>query len=220
MLQRLKQLFTSPQEATAKSVVDWANQNELTPDIWQLEQFEWQLIFVPYPFEMDFESKEKMIESVRQGQPVHPSCYTHHPYHMFVKDLGRHSYPIPLPKEFEPSNFLRWPVEAARMKGQLWAIRPQLFISLDKAKQNGVQFRRSRVKITLPWREVKYDKSSPLPHITDDYIVTKSAWMYEGVPDYWRDQIGGIFTSCQVEHRSFVNPKQWIDKFYSFEKPK
>jgi hypothetical protein len=221
MLQRLKRFLTSTSEAaTATSVADWASQNQYTPDIWQLEQFEWQHIFVPYPFQMDFSSEKEMLEAVRLGRPTHPTCYTRHPFHMFVKDLGKNSYPIPIPKEFEPSNFLRWPAIPARIRGQMWSIPPKLFISLDKAKQNGVQFRRQRVHITLPWREVKYDDKSPLPYITDDYVVTKSAWMYIGLPDYWHDQIGGIFTSCQVEHKEFVTPKKWIDRFYEFEKPK
>lgn len=222
MLQRLKQIFTPTQEAATNPVAvhDWAHQNQHTPDIWQLEQFEWQHIFVPYPFQMDFGSEKEMLETVRLGRPTHPTCYTHNEFNFFIKDLGSASYPIPMPKEYEPSAFLRWPVIPARIKGTMWSIPPSLFISLDKSKQNGVQFGRQRIKITLPWREVKYDNKSPLPFITEDYLVTKTAWMYIGRPDYWNDQIGGIFQSCQVEHKEFLTPKKWIDRFYEFEKPK
>jgi len=201
-------------------IAEWANQNQMSPDVWQLEQYMWQLIFVPYDFQRDFDNKEELETNSYMGAPVHPVCYSLNEFNFFVKDLGVKSFPIPMPEQYVPSNFLQWPVVPARVKGSLWAIRPQVLFSLDKTKLNTVQFRRQRVRITLPYREVRFDEDHPLPQISPDYLVTCTAWMYIGIPEYWDDQIGGIFKSCQVERKEFISPKKWITGFYEFENPK
>lgn len=222
MFTALKKIFLPEKQEIVRPdiITAWANQTKLSPDCWQLEQFEWQLIFVPYDFSRDFNSKAEMLDNVYMGEACHPTCYTLDLFNFFVKDLGIKSFPIPLSKNYVPSNYLRWPVEPARIKGSLYGIRPSLLISLDKEKLNTVQFQRQRVRITLPYREVRFSEKNPLPEISDDYLVTCTAWMYVGIEKYWDDQIGGIFKSCQVQRKEFISPKKWIDSFYEFEIPK
>lgn len=187
-----------------------------TPDLWKLEQFAFQNIFVSDDLMTGKKHHSIIKDAAYSGEPIHPVCYTFDKFTFFKKDLGEHSFPVSLPWDYRPTSHLRWPVVPARVKGELYTIRPKSFIELDKLRLNGVQFHRQRVRVVLPYREVRFDKKHILPNITDDYILTTTAWMYVGAPKYWDDQIGGIFQSCQVDTNTFDQPKKWIDEFYKF----
>lgn len=193
----------------------WHRQCEMTPDIWKLEQYHRQLIFVADDMQTGGKNNKLVAEASFTAEPAHPTVYTHHKYTFWKKDLGVHSYTIILPEGYRPTGFVRYPVEPARIRGELWAIRPSQFILLDKHKQNGVQFKRDRVRIKLPSRFVCYDDKRPLPNITDQPFHTVTAWLYTGVPDYWDAQIGGIFASSQMETQDHT--AKAIQKFYSFD---
>jgi hypothetical protein len=210
MLNVVKNLFRRPSLEKVPDTI-------FTDDFWKLEQYMFQLIFVADELKRGGKYHSFIAEHSRSPEPVHPSCYTSGEYHFFKKDLGEgHSFPFALPSNYKPSAFLRYPPEPARIKGELWAIRPKAFISLDIHRQNGVMFRRERVRITYPTTPIAYSTQNPLPHILPDQIATVMAWMYIGIPTYWDDQIGGIFQN-QLELREHEAKKIWIDKFYKFD---
>jgi len=189
-----------------------------TPDIWKLEQYMRQLIFVPDDMKSGGRLNRLLTETSWTPTPLHPTCYTHDDYTFWKKDLGDASYPVVLPKDYRPSGYIRKDVIPAAIKGELWAIRPSGFLALDKQRQNGVQFRRERVMIKYPWRELGWSKTQPVPKISHlEYFTTVTAWMYIGVPEYWDNQIGGIFQTSQMDVFEHDVPKDWVNKFYKFD---
>ena len=98
---------------------------------------------------------------------------------------------------------------AARLKGCLFKIRPKHFLELDEYRTNGVAFARRRVNVLIPYstltdvteqakiydykkdddgRLVKtFKELAEMPGIKlEKCIHHLQAWMYEGLPDYWR----------------------------------
>lgn len=185
----------------------------LTPDIWKLEQFERQFLFVVG----DQIERNLAQEASFVPIPKYPVCYSHESVTLWKKDLGVRSYPIVLPKSYRPTGFTRYPIEPAPVVGELWSILPNQFILLDKHKQNGIQFRRERVDVQFPYHEVGWSKERPLHKISRQYFVTKPAWMYIGIPEYWDTQIGGIFASAQIEITEHPVPRTRNNKYYRFE---
>lgn len=217
MLSAVRKVFDRFQPVPA-ATNDFLRQTELTPDIWQLEQFQYLRIFVPCDMMTGKINNNLVKDASKDGKPLHPTCYTHNDYTFWKKDLGEHSYGVPLPASYRPTGFVRWPVEGARIRGELWGIRPNQFIVLDRLRQHGRMFVRRRVPITLPYRTVSYDDTRRLPNISDHkYFQTVDAWMYFGIPEYWDPQIGGIFAKAQLELHEHDQRRLWMNKFYKWE---
>ena len=212
MLQAMKNMFV-PQTRVDEKMREWHRQAMHTPDIALLEQFNRQLIFVTDNTHDDLLSKASW-----SGKATNPTCYTLDEYTLWKKDLGKASYSIVLPSNYVPTGFVKWPVEPARIRGALWSIRPNAFISLDKTRGNGVRFIRRRVNIAYNYRTLAYDPKKPLPHLSDhNYFTMLQAWMYVGVPEYWDAMIGGIFASSQLDTHEHYPPRTWMQKFYQFD---
>lgn len=215
MLQAVKDLFKSGPDPEAEK---WHRQNILTPDMWRLEQSMFQLIFIPDDMMFGKLNNHMIAEHARDGEtPLHPSCFTFERYTFWKKDLGDQSFPIALEKGFEPSGYLRVRPIPAKIKGQLYAILSSKIKTLDIHRQNGVQFQRVRTKVSLPYRHVSYSVKSPLPNISPDYLHTIEAWMYVGIPTYWDDLIGDMFTVRECNKFALDTPKFWAEEYYKFE---
>lgn len=217
MLTALKKLFTA-EKVNDPQLHEWHIQNTLSPDVWFLEQFQYQLFFFPDEM-MQGRRQHNIIKDVALGgEPLHPGCFTASKYTFWKKDLGVESFPIALPETYQPSNWLRKPPVAARIQGELYAIRPHIiWKKLDILRHNRVQFQRRRVDISIPYKEVRYNDVRPLPIVSDVYVRSVRAWMYEGIPDYWDDQIGDMFIVKEMNQYEFDQPQKWIDKYYKFE---
>lgn len=191
----------------------WHRQFSYTPDLWLLEQYARQRVFIADDLKTG-KINHKLIED---HKPVHPDCYTLQKYTMWNKDLGGHSYPLP----FEEGHTIDVPSlyrpESARIKGEMYVLPSSLFWNvLDKHKQNGVQFDRKRVLITVPWRTVSFDKANPLPKISKDQMISVDAWMYVARPDYWDNYLGAHLGSKAVDTYAPNSPKVWLDEYYKF----
>ena len=189
----------------------WHRQYRRTPDLWYLSQHARQLVFISDDFKMGL-PKHDLIEG---QEPIHPSCYTLHNFTVYKKDLGTHSFPLPFEEGIDFQIHGWYKPELARIKGELYAL-PSHYIwkVLDIEKENGLQFVRKRVSITVPWREVRYD--GLLPFISKDYIRTIRAWMYVARPEYWDDYIGVALGTRAVPIYEHDSPKDWITKYYQF----
>lgn len=184
---------------------------DITPDMWRLGQYKWQHLFVMG----DENERDLAAEGSFSCMPEHPTCYTEGKFTLWKKDLGEKSYPVPLPESYRPTGYVRWPVEAARIRGELWKIHPEQFILLDSHKQNGIQFRRQRIQIILPAAPVGWRaKSYP---IVGQFTVhaTVPTWVYIGIKDYWDAQIGGIFAGSQLELQE--QDRKYAPQFYQFQ---
>lgn len=216
MFQAVTKLF-SKEAVVLPEAAEWLKQCQFTPDIWQLEQFQWKLFFVPDDLKTGMKNHGLIEDAIYGSAPLHPTCFTSQKFTFWKKDLGKESFPIPMTYDYEPSNWLRVRPVPARIKGELYAIRGNRFILLDNHRQNGLQFRRVLTDILLPYREVSYSKAQPNPSISDDRIYTIPAQMYIGIPEYWDDMIGDLFTIREVPQFEFETPKKWIDCYYKFE---
>lgn len=200
--------------------VAWHNQYSRTPDLWYLNQHARQLVFIADDFKVG-----KPRHSLIEGQlPIHPSCYTLHNLTVYKKDLGNHSFPLPFEEGVDFDIHGWYKPELARMQGELYAL-PSSFLwkVLDIEKDNGVQFERKRVSITLPWREVTFNDDpaakvwvEKIPNISKDYIRTVRAWMYIARPEYWDDYIGVSLGTRPVSVYEHNSPKEWIKSYYKF----
>lgn len=217
MLNTIRKLFVEVQEDVDTEIKLWHRKNALTPDMWFLEQFEYQLIFIPDDMKTGKSNHSLITDAAYDGAPIHPGCYTLDHYTFWKKDLGEHSFAIPLDGTFIPQGWLRIAPCPARIQGELYAVRPKQFLKLDEHRHNGVQFQRRRVNISLPYRQVRYNHKKPNPFISEDCLHTVRAWMYVGCEDYWSDQIGDMFSIRECNHYEHDTPKVWIDKFYKFE---
>lgn len=208
MFETLKKVLHRPGPEPPMEVMEWRKPH--TPDWHRLEQFQTQRIFIP-----DEVKTGGIHHSFLEGAKViNPSCYTHDDMTFWKKDLGGNSFPIPLPGDFRPEGFVRWPVEPAPIQGELWLVSPNHIYSLDIHKGNTVRFSRERVQIKYPYRGVR--NIGPNPKITKHCFELIEAWMYLGNAEYWRNQIGGIFTS-QMDLYEHDVPRDWMRKFYKFD---
>lgn len=214
MFQAVRDFFQKTE--TDPAAAKWLKQCVMTPDIWKLEQSQYQLVFIPDDMMKGRINHHLIEDAARNGEPVHPACFTLERFTMYKKDLGDLSFPIPMKKEYEPTNWLRVRPRPAKIKGQLYAILSPRIIKLDILKQNGVQFTRERQKISLPFRHVLYDEKKPLPDISRTYLRTVEAWMYIGIPKYWDDLVGDMFTVRECEKFELDQPQFWIEDYYKF----
>jgi hypothetical protein len=230
MYQAVKNFFQKTE--TDPVAAKWSKQCELTPDIWKLEQSQYQLIFIPDSMMQGRADNHLIADAGKDGDvPVHPACFTFDRYTFWQKEehfINAEGKPevkysaIPMKKEYEPTNWLRVRPTPAKIKGQLYAILSPRIIRLDIHKQNGVLFRRERQEISLPYRQVKYNDKpdaklySKLPVISPYYLRTVSAWMYIGIPEYWDNLISDMFAVRECNKFELDQPQFWVDEYYKF----
>jgi hypothetical protein len=149
---------------------------DTTSDIRQLEEHQYQLMFVYNQMQRGHRMYQPMLEkhSIYLG-----SAFTAaHNFTLWKKKLGQGTYPIPL----------RVPmtiVQQGRIKGELMAVRPYRYLDLDNYMSNGVEFRRKKVDLLFPYR---YQHGSVGVN-DEEFLLKVSAWTYIGRYNYWKDFI-------------------------------
>lgn len=165
---------------------------QYTPDIWRLEQNEWQLLFVYDTFMERHENHAIIQEHIYQNKPLYSGFTADDHWGLWKKKLGKDSFPIPLINKYRnPNAFLRHNA-VGRIKGELVAVRPYMFIDLDKHYKNKYEFNRYRSTIWVPYRKKVLTNLGVM--VTPETTQTVRAWMYVGVPSFWDQQLdGGLF---------------------------
>jgi hypothetical protein len=197
----------------------WHQQYRRTPDLYYLCQHARQLVFIADDLKVG-KINHKLIED---HSPIHPHCYTLQPFTVYNKDLGIHSIPLPFEEGVDFGTTGWYKPELHRIQGELYALpSPLIWKVLDIQKENGLQFTRKRVLLTLPWREVTFDSgpdipmASKIPSISKDYLRTQPAWMYVARPEYWDNYIGVALGTRAVPTYQHNTPKEWIGTYYKF----
>jgi hypothetical protein len=150
---------------------------------------------------------------------------------LWVHDLRSHKTAIPLSvtdadrKDWEdnnPTGSRRAP--PAKVKGELYLVRPELLFLLDKDKQNGVEFERKRVLVRIPYRKVVWvkdpslhpDNPEKLESVHTSSFETKLVhpWMYVGVDDYWAPRLDSGYHFTPAE--TFVSARNTYAKRFSY----
>ena len=176
-----------------------------TPDLWKLEQHEWQLLFVTDNL-MQRHAKHELIQPfLYEGRPLSSGFTAECFWGFWKKKLGKESFPVPL---VNPNMRNTWYNKIGRIKGELVAIRPYMFIDLDKYYQNRLEFNRFRTNIIVPFR--KRITRNNITIVSDEFTQTIRAWMYVGIPEFWDDQLdGGAMFSPVATFEPLPKPDKW-----------
>ena len=157
-----------------------------------------------------------IVETSLTGRHPLYAGYTQDKFHLWNKNLGKMSYPVALKEQV--SGFYNGEKQPpAKIWGELYAIRPSQFILLDSLRDNGVQFIREEVIITVPMDQIVWSKRQPIPKNGNDQLWRFPAQMYIGAQQYWDDQLAGIFPSDPFIPQ--FSSRKWLGNFYRY-KPK
>lgn len=201
------------------------SEHPLTPDVWVLGQFEYQLVFM-YGTSQRGHAQHDLVSSLGAFAAT---TYTDDRFTLWKKRLGTESYPIAL----QSSGWKRpdWNTPAkARVQGELYAVPRSTIYELDKHYRNTLWFERVRVPLVLPYKELyeivggtpiqqkiheALGRPALMREVTSEIgIKLVRAWMYIGKPDYWDDQLGHHFTPVKQYH-SRVG---WLGDYVAFTK--
>lgn len=182
-----------------------------TPDACILDEYQFQLMFIYNGMMRNMPHHEH----IGDGSDFLSYAFTKNDYRMFKKDLGQESFPVMLEagdddylrehyakKDQEERPILRGP---AMVRGELYKVRPQQFRPIDTYMDNGVLFKRRRIRLLVPSKTV----ISVRERVVSENIVTKDfkprsiyyeteemdevrAWCYIGT-EHWNDQVADDF---------------------------
>lgn len=119
--------------------------------------------------------------------------------------------------------------DIAKIKGQILLIRPEALLKLDEYKENGVQYRREKARILIPYRALNYlhdvhklpdDCAQVLSsklYLTVEKMHVIRAWMYVGIPEYW-DKLISAFDYRSVQTFEAKN-RTWCRTYYQYRRP-
>lgn len=186
--------------------LDISQPNGHTWDAARLEQSQRQPVFMYGTMKRRFRSYD-FIKDFSQFRGV---AFTANPnWSMWKKSLGDGTFPIAMRVPYSM-------VPQARVKGELFLIDSQRIFDLDEILLNGVEFRRKKVNILVPYcrnrRIVNADHNYEDQRL--DAIYRLQAYMYVGRHDYWKDHLdaGYHFKLCTCySPRGLILPGSYYD---------
>lgn len=178
-----------------------------TPDLWKLEQYFFQNVFI-YNELMKGCSR---FSEVMDGNAVKLSVAVtkEDNYVMWMKDLGYLSQAFVLPigpeHKMGMGSTLGIP---GKIMGHLYSMRPSQIKRLDDEMQNGIMFKRKRIKIEIPFRYKQGRTTGELQS------VVIPAWSYIGNIPYWLEQMDPLNKRCRPVTKYF--PRTQIGSYYYY----
>jgi hypothetical protein len=164
-----------------------------TPDLWRLEQHQYQLLFIPDQLMSRHPLHSVISPYIYKGRPL-TSGFTQEDHWGFWKyRLGKSSFPIAMINHNRHETARN---KFGRIKGEVVAIRPYMFVDLDNYYQNRVEFVRHRTNIIIPFRKRIATRIGEI--VTDEFTQTLRCWFYVGKPNYWLDMLDGGMNFCPV----------------------
>ena len=218
LLKVFPKLFGAPNLPSYHEVT-WLNEEvKYTPDNSKLEQYEFQLLFCPDETQRGYSHYSLIEDSVFECH-----AFTQKFYNYWQQRDGQL-----IPLEANAPAAVKYFPPSLRIKGELHAIRPYQFRALDTYKQNTVQYTRQRVKLLVPFREVRLsdnyaEDGRELPSclqgkkgvVGPEHIQVVRAWMYVGRDDYW-DPLLNAYNFRKVQHHE--SRRAWLKEYYSYPK--
>lgn len=204
--------------------------SKFTPDISKLEEYSWQLYFATDETKKDhFKHNLLGVDAQYRFPAFTQGSFTYwDPKIPFLSPVAMKEIPSRIDIPNLPPN--------AKIKGQVYLIRPQRFLELDRYKQNTVEYKRERIKLIVPYRQVEFLKDHNLDpafgvqelFCRSDYegssITTSGettciirAWMYIGRPEFFNPLLTA-FDYGPVEFH-YSNKRRWCEKYYHIRRP-
>lgn len=224
--------FPSPHEAR------WITDSvRYTPDNAWLEQWSHQLLFCP-----DETKEGQSHHCLLEGSEFVATAYSANKFNYWYLKAGEDVTPIPMQvNEPVPSHTIRFFPPALKIKGQLRLVPTgplnNLINGVDNHKRNTVQFRRKRVNVFVPYREVWYqdNKIDPedrpalfrpreLPKVlqgtkhvvlSGERIEVIRCWMYVGMPSYWDNLLDAGYRGFKTVNY-YESKRPWLKEYYDF----
>lgn len=209
-------LWNASKKISAANSIDvsqYGSDAKYTPDISYLEKHEYQNVFFSDDLMRGGRHHDLVASASKTGEKPLWCGYTFHPFHHYIKNLGKFSFPVML-KDPIP-NFTRWPAEKLKVWGEIYSVRPYRFKELDTLRENGVQFERQRIIVQIPDFKIRSGGHSPLPRPDKiDRVTTIAVWAYVGIQKYWDDQLGGSFDTPPVSPVDDTRP--WLGRYSQY----
>lgn len=208
----------APELPTHQEALQLTESCSRSPDLGELEQFEFILLFTP----------DRAQRGCSEYPMIEDSVYLGYGYTMenFNYWLQRDGLPIPLlTTDTARSQWLPPPI---KIKGEIHAIRPYQIRELDNFRDNLVSFRRERLTIQVPQRPVyrlpeRYFNGKPLPFqqanqlaVGREVVHRLDVFMYIGVHDYWDELLDGGYNFKPVDH--YKDDRPWLQEYYSLKR--
>ena len=191
----------------------WTEKLQYTPDAIQLCRRLHHRVFIPDQM-MSNINKDRIGVGLHSAK-INLGFITQDKFNYIKQVEGEHVLGIPLADE-----------TVAPIRGELYAMRPEQIITIDKHKQNGVQFNRERIQLRIPYHIQKkdWDKTVQLAELK------VSAWMYIGNLDYWgsilnkgikiKSKVSGISRICGnavfSSIKTFIPHNPLLEEYYYF----
>jgi hypothetical protein len=219
--------YTIPDHATLWQATE---DTKFTPDIATLEEYEWQLYFATDETKKDHLKHDLVGPEAQYRFPA----FTQESFHYWDHDAP-FLPPIPM-KVTGYVNAIPFFPPIAKIKGQVYLIRPQRFLELDRYKQNTVEYQRERIRVIVPYRQVLWLKDHNLDSAfgvqelfarseyagssvktSEERVAIIRAWMYIGKPEFW-DPLISAFDYRAVETFHAKN-RRWCETYYNIRRP-
>ncbi len=213
--------FVTGRRKEIRSHVQWMGlQAPFTPDISELEESQYQLLFACDDLMYAGKNYGLIAENSAKGD----RGFTAGKFNFFMDGNGG---AVPIMGRKSSVHVPR------RIKGEVHVVESFVFPKLDTKYCNGVHFHRGRVQIAVPYRfyeEVnngEYDISGKsLPpilqghkyYVSGERVAHLETWMYVGISQYWRDKIDGGYENPQVPIVYPDKPRGWAPSYYQFPK--
>ena len=142
--------------------------------------------------------------------------------------------PIPLMgKGMDEKYFAKSIPSSLKIKGEIHAVSSKVLKKLDVERQNGIKFLRQRVRIIVPYRELRrfpnhdvFGRELPkvLQGKEDMYFLGQEKvhlarpWMYVGNPEIWEQFIDAGYNFQQVNTFEPKIHRKWMKRYYNFYK--
>lgn len=218
-LPSLSELFLSKEARNGLLNEKIRDVRQFTPDMAVLERKPWHFLFV-YD-----NAKSSMAGHARLNgaEKVDYDVFTQNPCMVLERDLGMLSYPIAFSSDLK---FQNPPGPMINLKGELFKVSSNDFLSLDFYYQNGVTFQRRPTIAVVPlthlfFKDRQHAENLYGPERTGSAFLTKKAvyrvpcYMYFGVEAYWEPLIyGSVGTSFAPV--DILKAKGLISRYYEF----
>lgn len=197
-------------------------ETQYTPDVAVLEAHSWQLYFAC--------DETQMGHAKAVLGDVHYKCpgFTQKTFNYWDPNVP-FLPPVPIEATGYRNPMPFYP-DIAKIKGQVLLVRPEALLRLDEYKEQGVQYRREKARILVPYRKIRSIRDHPdLP--TDDIEIELAkglgltferihiirAWMYVGIPEYW-DKLITAFDYGSVQTYESKS-RLWCPTYYQYRRP-
>lgn len=195
---------------------------QFTPDYHIIGARKGNLVFIHDDMMMGQPNHELVRYGLSGFKPFAYGYTTKH-FSFVKKNLGLKSFPIAVDLR-DSSNMPMHVAQTSRIRGEIYALRPQTIITLDTHRQNGVQFKRVPVNINVGSQKMRrshwFDAEGRTQFeysLDKEEMVTVPCWMYVGREEYWKDQLESEFFSFKPID-IIQEDRLWLKEYYQYNR--